>query len=167
MISRGLKYTRQKVTAADLFPTQIMLRYKDKSSYQTFCGGILSIVICVITLIISIAFFIVLVKKSSLNVNQTKSFKELLFDDTKYHIFQDDGYMIATKIQTIGENIENALEYVKVDLYQINIELGSEDDFLGNRSQVGTRLQMVPCTKNHFKGIDDAVFEAHDLSSYQ
>ncbi|CAI2361308.1 unnamed protein product [Moneuplotes crassus] len=76
-MKKVVSFLRTSIVKSDLFPQKVSLTYKGKSSFQTLCGGILSLIITAIIIGYSVRLFVIMFRKQETSKSLNRVYKDI------------------------------------------------------------------------------------------
>jgi hypothetical protein len=124
----------------DLFPTSNLLRYKGDPEYTTATGGVVSISVITIFIILFASMGYKTMRKSIIHSSTNTEFENEPLPLT-VTTSPEGGFMFAVTIW--GVNLTESYKYFDVDIVQ--------ETYKGINNRVSSNtIKMVPCTPEHF-----------------
>ncbi|CAI2374751.1 unnamed protein product [Moneuplotes crassus] len=119
ILEKGKKFVRKAVRMVDMYPKKINFTFKGKEEFQTFTGGIVSLVLKVAIILYSYHMMSILIrnKDSSKNINRTNKSKS-----STRHRAISPCFQLAIKAEKNGADFDlfDKPEYFTANVLQVN-----------------------------------------------
>ena len=135
------KFFQQAIKSCNVFTSPVYLRYKLDPDYNTFAGGVVSIIL--ILLLVSVFFnsWMALLNKTDIS-SSTEVIREM---DPSYIKVNSDDFMFT--IGVIGMNLTDRTQKKYFDLKMAKFEVTNIN---GTSKKNVTTFSLEPCTANHW-----------------
>ena len=157
-----LHYGKSKIIKNDLYPTTITFTYDGQGSFKTFFGGIISILIQLIALIIAIMLISTIFQRGKTAFSFNKVFRDLTYDLTKHYFAGNNETYFAIKLT--GPTPEKLLDpsYFSFHVYQSNyIKTNNSQGYSVNSTEIEYELW-----GEKFPNVQKEVYDRIGLSTY-
>ena len=117
----GIKLIGDKIRLMDSSSQKVTFMYRDKSTYKTLFGGVISSLLRLVMICIFLTLFVRLVRKSNINTNQTTNYIDLHQSRDTYNISEDD-LIIAYHFNNYFTRIEDKVKYLNATSKKLQYE---------------------------------------------
>ncbi|CAI2360297.1 unnamed protein product [Moneuplotes crassus] len=151
-------FLRTSIVKSDLFPQKVSLTYRGKSSFQTLCGGIFSLIITAIIICYSVRLFVIMFRKQETSKSLNRVYKDIQNYPEDYDLDKDT--FVFTFITRDTDTYERHFDpsYITISVVQqtnyYNFSTGVRRTELEERS-FSTCNDRYPIIDEAFSGIRD------------
>lgn len=161
-------FFKNTITKIDLFqkPISSVLNESNNQSFQTICGGMVSLAIIIFFTIYVVLSTIEIIKREKIQVQQNIIYSDLTSDGREHQVgSKENGVTLAFNVSTLyippGGNYS---DYFSINVLQINSTYTFNLEKLNVTSQ---DLKLEKCSQKHFPiNIKDSPFLNDNVNDY-